>query len=246
MYSNSNTQWGTHIVEDLKLRSSSKKLLFNLQEAECRQDTISHNLFTPLQYGNKNLCKSGKGGSKFLWPPGHQCHAFLVSGLHTNSSSSLCDLLVPWVKSLILLSSVLTNQHGWMDDWRPIVPAANPLLPEAFVFQLVLFYPLSFSQHRPSNNAVEVLVLLYFPLTSDWRGDLGFTKVSCSGSSSFLQTIFTTSHESEAAEVFEYLQSYSSWSMSLNCRYKELNQSQCFIYKAFPPLVHTRSSSMYI
>lgn len=74
---------------------------------------------------------------------------------------------------------------GWMTEgirYRqplPIVPAANPLLPEAFVFWLVLFYPLSFSQHRPSNNAVEVLALLYFPLTSDWRGDLGFTKVSC-------------------------------------------------------------------
>ena len=53
-------------MEDFKLRSSSKKWLFNLQEAECRQDTISHNLSIPLQYGNKNMPKSGKGGSTFL------------------------------------------------------------------------------------------------------------------------------------------------------------------------------------
>ena len=148
------------------------------------------------------------------------------------------------------------DKSTWMDGWMtegiryrqplPIVPAANAPLPEAFVFRLVLLHLLSFSQHRPSNNAVEVLALLYVPLTSDWCGDLGFTKVSCSGSSNFLQTIFTTSQESEAAEVFEYLQSYSSWSMSLNCRYKELNQSHCFIYKALPPFVHTRSSSMCI
>ena len=68
--------------------------------------------------GIKTCPSQGKVAQNFCGPPGHQCHAFLVSGLHTNSSSSLCDLLVPWVKSLILLSSVLTNQHGWMDDCR--------------------------------------------------------------------------------------------------------------------------------